>query len=155
MDIQKLIDLFKSKEIDINLSFRIVTKATKLLKRFAIAMDTTSKDLIALFNKSNTEFFSRINEHIADEYDEEQDRYGELTMRLFTLLKEVTKTEKAIADIQFIELVELMVLLTGKIQEESVENFTVAENMTSADTTSQSDTIENENSQKKKKALKV
>lgn len=155
MNIQKLIDLTKSGDLNINLTFRVVTKATRLLKKFAVATKTTSEELVKLFNEDNLAFFGKINAFIAEEYDEEKDDYGDLSKNFFKLIREITKTKKHVEDIQFFELVELMQSLVTKIQEDSAENFTQAEDTISANTTEQLTITESENSQPKKKRLKV
>jgi hypothetical protein len=152
--LQKVIDLIKSGELAINLSFRTVTKATKLMKKYALATKTTNKDLVKLFREDNAEFWRRLNDYIADEYNEEKDEYGDVTLKLFALIKEITGTSKAIEDIQLYELVELVQGVAAKIQEEQTDNFLQQEDTQLATTTKQLSIIESEKKSQKKEKVK-
>lgn len=152
--LQRIIDLFKSGDINIHLTFRIVTKATKLMKKYALATKTTNKELVDLFRQDQTQFWSRLNEFIADEYNEDKDEYGTLTTKLFGLVKQITGTEKAIEDIEFFEVVELIQSIAVKIQEEQTDNFLPQEGMELTNTIKQLDITESEKKNQKKEKVK-
>lgn len=152
--LQKIIDLIKSGELAVNLSFRTVTKVTKLMKRYSLAINSTNKELVKLFKEDNAEFWLMLNDFITDEYDEEKDAYGPLATKLFSLLQEITGTKKAIEDIQFHELVELVQGIASKIQEEQAENFLQQENIQLTAITEQLDIIESESKPKRKEKIK-
>lgn len=152
--LQKFVDLIKSGELTVNLSFRIVTKITKLFKKYALANKTTTKELTELFRKENGEFWRQLNEFIADEYDDDKDQYGDLATQLFKIVKHITGTRKSIEDMQFHEVVEVIQTIVAKIQEEQAENFLQQEDTTLEDTAKQLSIIENENSLPKKEKVR-
>jgi hypothetical protein len=144
MNIDLILNLTKQKKIDVDLSFRMVTKATKLLKKISVAMKLESGELTKLFNQDGASFFSRLNDFIADEYDEVNDSYGALSLELFNLIKAITKSNEAIEDLQIIEIFEKINDIANKIRGEGQDDFLGGSDTTPANITEPSSITEGE-----------
>lgn len=123
MNIDIILNLAKEKKIDINLSFREVTKATKILKRIALAMEMKPDELFKLFNTDGVAFFGKLNSFLADEYDDEKDQYGALSKQLLELIKSITKSQDNLEDLQILDIFQKIQDIVKSLQAEGQESF--------------------------------
>lgn len=137
MNIDIILNLAKEKKIDINLSFREVTKATKILKRIALAMEMKPDDLFKLFNTDGAAFFGKLNSFLADEYDDEKDQYGALSKQFLELIKSITKSEENLEDLQILDIFQKIQDVVKSLQVEGQESFLPDMDMTSPSITEQ------------------
>lgn len=141
MNIDIILNLAKEKKIDINLSFREVTKATKILKRIALAMEMKPDDLFKLFNTDGAAFFGKLNSFLADEYDDQTDQYGALSKQLLELIKSITKSQDNLEDLQILDIFQKIQDIVKSLQAEGQESFLQATATISPSITEQSDII--------------
>ena len=141
MNIDIILNLAKEKKIDINLSFREVTKATKILKRIALAMEMKPDDLFKLFNTDGAAFFVKLNSFLADEYDDQADQYGALSKQLLELIKSITKSQDNLEDLQILDIFQKIQDIVKSLQAEGQESFLPDMDTTLPSITEQSDII--------------
>lgn len=141
MNIDIILNLAKEKKIDINLSFREVTKATKILKRIALAMEMKPDELFKLFNTDGVAFFGKLNSFLADEYDDDKDQYGALSKQLLELIKSITKSQDNLEDLQILDIFQKIQDIVKSLQVEGQESFLPDMDTTSPSITEQSDII--------------
>lgn len=141
MNIDIILNLAKEKKIDINLSFREVTKATKILKRIALAMEMKPDELFKLFNTDGAAFFGKLNSFLADEYDDEKDQYGALSKQLLELIKSITKSQDNLEDLQILDIFQKIQDIVKSLQMEGQEHFLPDMDTTSPSIIEQSDII--------------
>lgn len=142
MNINLLLELAKEKKLDLNLSYRQVTKGTKILKRIALAMESKPDELLKLFSEDGAAFFSKLNSFIADEYDDERDIYGALSLQLLGLIKDISKSDEPIEDMQIFEIFEKINQVINSIKGEGQESFLTPMDTTLPSTTEQLATTE-------------
>jgi hypothetical protein len=139
--IDNILNLAKTKKIDINFSLREVTKATKILKKISLAMDIKPDELFKLFNTDGVAFFGKIN----DDYDDEKDQYGELSKQFLELIKGITKSQENLEDLQILDIFQKVQDIVKSLNSEGQESFLQDTGTTLPSITEQSDTTENEN----------
>jgi hypothetical protein len=145
MNLDIILNLAKEKKIDIDLSFRTVTKTTKLLKKIALSMKEKPEDLAKLFNTDGNAFFSKLNSFIADDYDDVNDDYGVLSKELLHLLKTVTKGNENIEDMQILDIFQKINDVVSSLKVEGQDSFLSDMDTTLSDIIEPLDTIETEN----------
>jgi hypothetical protein len=142
--IDNILNLAKTKKIDINFSLREVTKATKILKKISLAMDIKPDELFKLFNTDGVAFFGKINSFLADDYDDENDQYGELSKQFLELIKGITKSQENLEDLQILDIFQKVQDIVKSLNSEGQESFLQDTGTTLPSITEQSDTTEKE-----------
>jgi hypothetical protein len=142
--IDNILNLAKTKKIDINFSLREVTKATKILKKISLAMDIKPDELFKLFNTDGVAFFGKINSFLADDYDDENDQYGELSKQFLELIKGITKSQENLEDLQILDIFQKVQDIVKSLNSEGQESFLQDTGTISPSITEQSDTTEKE-----------
>jgi hypothetical protein len=142
--IDNILNLAKTKKIDINFSLREVTKATKILKKISLAMDIKPDELFKLFNTDGVAFFGKINSFLADDYDDEKDQYGELSKQFLELIKGITKSQENLEDLQILDIFQKVQDIVKSLNSEGQESFLQDTGTTLPSITEQSDTTEKE-----------
>jgi hypothetical protein len=142
--IDNILNLAKTKKIDINFSLREVTKATKILKKISLAMDIKPDELFKLFNTDGVAFFGKINSFLADDYDDENDQYGELSKQFLELIKGITKSQENLEDLQILDIFQKVQDIVKSLNSEGQESFFQDTGTISPSITEQSDTTEKE-----------
>lgn len=135
MNTNLILTLAQQKKIDIDLSLRMITKATKLLKKIAISLEMKPEELTGLFNTDGAAFFGKLNSFLTDCYDDELDAYTGLGKDFLLLIKQITKSSEDIENLQILEIFAKINDITSSLSSEGQENFlkqsdTISENIT-------------------------
>lgn len=142
MNIELILKLAHEKKIDIDLSYRMITRATKILKKIALSLEMKPEELAALFNTDGQAFFSKLNSFLADSYDETTDEYTGLGKDLLSLLKQISKSKENIEDMQILDIFAKINDVVNSLRAEGQESFLPVSDTISEDITNQSDTTE-------------
>lgn len=122
--LQRVLQVTKAAKLDIDLSYTMFMVLMGLLKKIAIHLQV---DFPLLVNeaKAPTVILARINDLIFNDFDYDKRTYGLMSQEIFKVLAEVLKTEKAVEEIQVMELLEKLndvgLALEAKSSDESLD----------------------------------